>query len=322
MLDEVLEQPNGVRFLRRVVERKFTSPLLLVGPEGVGRRFSAVQAAKEIFCTGTKAAGCKCPHCTQIDAGMHPDLMYVGPDEGEVKVASIRALLEECKGYPSTADYRVLILEGADRMNTASANALLKTLEEPPSSVIFFLLAEQLSRVIPTIRSRCGLVQYQAISEPLIVSVLQRSEDDFTKALIIARMSEGSIGRAVQYMGAGRLSLRDKVFHLLRLALEKNAPGLFVSIDAIEKELPLALRFLEQLVHDNLMLRSAPTRVIHTDIAEAIGQVGKNVATDRWYSLLHSVRGLQEKLRSRLVRATDKSFTFQVKNLFAQAFWV
>ena len=250
--------------------------------------------------------------------------MVVEPgDNGEVTIGSIREMIVWTRSRPSVGDVKVVILDGADKMNSASANAMLKTLEEPPDSVLFFLLAESAGRVIPTIRSRCGLVQYQALSVPLIVSVLQRSDADCTKPLIIARMSEGSVGRAVQYMGAGRLSFRDKVFNFLRLALEKNVPSLFTSIDAVEKELPLALRFLEQIVHDIIMVRSAPTRVIHEDLREEFVKVrDKHADTEQWYKFLSSVRGLQNRVQSRTTRTTDKSFPFYVKNLFAQAFWV
>ncbi len=316
VLDEVREQPEGVLFLRRVVEGKLSNPLLLVGDEGVGRKFSVLQATKELFCIGTKAAGCKCFQCVQIEQGVHPDLTIVVPDNGEVKVGPIRDIVSDAQTYPSVAPVKVFIIDGADRMNAASANALLKTLEEPPRTARFFLLAESAGKVIPTIRSRCGTVEYKRISEPLIVSVLQRSEDDSAKALIIARMSEGSIGRAVQYMGAGRLAFRDKTFNLLRLALEKNVPGLFSSIDAIEKELPLALRFLEQLVHDIIMARPSPSRIIHKDLEGELGKLREKRDEKTWHKLLSEVRALREKIRSRV------HLPFQVKNLFAQAFWV
>jgi hypothetical protein len=214
------------------------------------------------------------------------------------------------------APVRAFLIDGADKMNYASSNALLKTLEEPPRTALFFLLAESEGKVIPTIKSRCGLVQYRTLSEPFIVSVLQRTDDDCTKPLIIARMSEGSVGRAVQYMGAGRLGFRDKVFGLVRLTLEKNVPGLFSSIDAIEKELPLALRFLEQLVHDIIMVKDFPSRVIHDDLAEELGRVRGKRPDEVWHKLLGSVRTLRDRIRSRV------HLPFQVKNLFAQSFWV
>ena len=321
VLDEVREQPEGVRILRRVVERKFVSPLLLVGDEGTGRRFSVIQAVKEIFCTGTKAAGCPCSDCAQIDFGSHPDLIVVLPDNGEIKVGSVRDMLDASLSVPMLAPLKVIIIDGVDKMNAASGNALLKTLEEPPPQVRFFLLAESAAKILPTIKSRCGLVQYRPLPEPFIQSVLQRSDDDFKKSLVIARMSEGSVGRAVQYLGAGRLALRDKVFSFLRLALEKNVPGLFSSVDSAEKELPLALRFLEQLVHDVIMVRTQPSRVIHDDLRDDLGRMRDQTKLELWHKLLDEVRELRERVATRVARATDKAFPFHVKNLFAQTFW-
>lgn len=317
MLDEVREQPEGVSYLRRVVERKLVSPLLLIGDEGTGRRFSVVQATKEMFCSGSKAVGCQCSDCAQIDFGSHPDLIVVGPDNGEVKVGPIREVVQAAQSFPTLAPVKVIVIDGADKMNLASANALLKTLEEHPRTVQFFLLAETYAKVIPTIRSRCGRVQYRPLSEPFVLSVLQRSDDDFKKALVIARMSEGSVGRAVQYLGAGRLGFRDKVFGFLRLAVEKNVPGLFASIDMVEKELPLALKFLEQLVHDLIMVRTLPTRVINDDLRDDLGRMrDKTPDGEVWHKFLADVRELREKIRSRI------ALPFHVKNLFAQTFWV
>lgn len=315
MLDEVREQPQGVYFLRRVVEGKFTSPLLLLGDEGVGRRFSVLQATREMFCSGSKDVGCQCAGCYQLNEGIHPDLMVLSPENGEVKVAGIRDLVQATKSYPSMAPVKVFVIDGADRMNPASANALLKTLEEPPESVRIFLLAETSSKVLPTILSRCGLVQYRGLSMSFIQEVLAKSEDDEVKIAVIARMSEGSLGMAVQYLGSGRLALRDKVFNLLPLGVNGNIPSLFSSVDSLEKELPLSLRFLEQLVHDVILVRVYPSHVIHTDLVENLGQVADKGSKVKWHKLLEDIRDLRERIRTRIF------LPFHVKNLFAQTFW-
>ena len=315
MLDEVREQLNGVRFLRRVVEGKFTSPLLLLGDDGVGRRYSVLQATRELFCSESRAANCQCVNCYQLDQGMHPDLTVISPENGEIKVAGIRDMVKAVKKYPSMASVKVFIIDGADRMNPASANALLKTLEEPPETVRIFLLAESAAKVLPTIKSRCGLVQYNSLSTGFIEEVLKKSEEDEERVSVIARMSEGSLGLAVQYMGSGRLALRDKVFGLIRLCSEANLPSLFGSVDALDKELPLALRFLEQIVHDLIMVRDNPGGVIHTDLLEDIRKLKAKCASVDWYVLLDNVRDLREKIRTRIV------LPFHVKNLFVQVFW-
>lgn len=315
MLSDVHEQQEGVRFLRRVVDQQLTSPLLLVGDAGVGRRFSVMQATKEMFCTGTREDRCPCLDCTQLDQGVHPDYLLIAPDgDKDIGIGAIRSMLEEVGTQPTVAAYRIVVIDGADRLTPAAANALLKTLEEPPRLTRFFLLAESQARVIPTIRSRCGLVSYHALSDSLVLSVLHRNDCDPTKALVYARLSEGSVGRAVHYYGSGRLALRDKTFSLIRLALDRDVAGLFSAIDAVEKELPQALRFLTPLLHDLLMVRIDPTRIINLDLSDDLAQVSGRASAAVWQQLEASFRALREQART-----TKIVLGFHVKTLFVQA---
>lgn len=316
MLSDVREQKEGVRFLRRVVEQHLTSPLLLVGDEGVGRRFSVMQATKELFCTGTREDRCPCLDCTQLDKGVHPDYLLFAPDgDKDIGVEVIRSMLEEIGTQPTGAPYRIVVIDGVDRLTPAAANALLKTLEEPPRLTRFFLLAESQARVIPTIRSRCGLVSYHALSDSLVLSELQRFESDDTKALVYARLSEGSVGRAVRYWGSGRLTLRDTTLSLIRLALGRDVAGLFSAIDAVEKELPQVLRFLTPLLHDLLMVQIDPARIINQDLSDDLAKVGGQASAEVWQQLEAAVRALREQSRS-----TKLFLSFHVKTLFVQAF--
>lgn len=214
MLSNVQGQDEGVRFLRRVVDGALSDPLLLVGTEGVGRRYSVHEAAKEAFCGGEED---DCFHCVQIDRGAHPDFVEIRPQDGkEIGVDAIRSVVNQAYSFPVTAKLRFFLIDGVDRMTPAAANALLKTLEEPPRMGRFFLLAEESSRVLATIRSRCGLVRYRPLAEDFVVASLARFEKDGTKALVYARLAEGSLGRAVQLRGSGRLTLRDQVLSILQ----------------------------------------------------------------------------------------------------------
>ena len=309
MLDEVRDQPEGVRFLRRVVEGHLTSPLLLVGDEGVGRRFSVTQAVLEMFCTGTHCSGCGCVDCVQVGQGIHPDLTVLAPEgDREIGVDAVRDLIETATVFPMVAPYRILVVDGADRLTMAAANALLKTLEEPPPSARFFLLAESLGRVIPTIRSRCGVVSYHALSEAMVLSVLGQFEDDPAKALVYARLGEGSIGRATRYWGSGRLMLRDKTFSLIRLALERDVASLFSAVDAMDKELVQVLVFLRYLTHDLLMVTTDPTRVLNTDLVEDLVQMQARRPPSVWHQLNTVVGQLREQTRS-----TRLALAFHIK---------
>lgn len=318
MLSDVREQAEGVRFLQRVVDQHFTSPLLLVGMEGVGRRFSVVQAAKEMFCSGTHQTGCTCYNCVQMDLGVHPDFSLFVPETGkDIGVEVVRALVAFADTCPTMASTRVLVVDGVDRMTGAAATALLKVLEEPPPMVRFFLLAESKTRVLPTIQSRCGVVSYTALSDSLLLSILSKFEPDEAKARVIARLSEGSVGRAVYYWGSGRILLRDKAVVLLQLAVKRDVATLFSVVDSVEKELPQVLLFLTQLLHDILLVATIPTRLINLDLILELTRLSQKVPARRWLDILISIRELQARFGQ-----TKVQLPFHLKTLFARAFEV
>lgn len=325
MLSEVVGQSEGVRFLRRVVERKYSSALLLVGDDGVGRKFSVLQTAKELFCSGTKQPGCDCYDCAQIDMGTHPDFLVVAPEKEsrEIKVSQIRELIENASTFPSIAPLRLILLDGADIMNTEAANALLKTLEEPPAFVRFFLLARRSNRVIGTIRSRCGLVRFRPLSEEFVLSRVLQSpslsgepDERATKALVCTRMGEGSVGRAIGYLASNKLGLRDRVCALLDAGLKKDLPSVFSITSSVDKELPLVLRFLEQLLHDVMMVRHSPDRLINSDLAESLRQTSARSSPVTLQRLSMGVRKLNERGPSSRI-----NLQFHLQTLFVETFF-
>jgi DNA polymerase-3 subunit delta' len=316
VLDDVREQDLGVSYLRKVVERKLTSPLLFIGEAGVGRRYATIQAVKESFCSGTRQAGCVCYDCSQIEAGTHPDVMILSSVDGkDIGIDAIRGMTQQSMSYPSMAPYRAFILDGADRLTMPAANAFLKVLEEPPRTARFFLLSESSREIIPTIRSRCGLVPFQKLSEALIISVLQRFETDPDKALVYARLGEGSVGRSVQYWAAGRLNLRDKVVRLLEFGLKKDLVSLFQAVDAMESELPLALRFLGQILFDLRMAKQNPALVINTDSLEVLRGISASLDASCWHHLVTGLKRIQGQSRR-----THIALPFHVKSMFATIF--
>ena len=316
MLAEVQGQDEGVSFLRSFVEGKLASPLLLVGEQGIGRRFSVVQAVKEVFCTGTKEAGCECFDCTAVTLNTHSDFMVVVPEaDKDIGVAKVRELTEEALRFPLHAPIRVILIDGADRMTGPAANAFLKTLEEPPARTKFFLLAESFDRMLPTIQSRCGKVSYQPLHEGFILSVVQQFETDPAKALVYARMGEGSVGRALHYWGSGRLGLRDRVYSLLQFALKGDVSALFLTVDGIAQDLSLGLRFLDQLLYDIFMVAHDSTRLINQDLTEGISELRNSVSFDTLLELSAGVRALRSE-RAKV------SLPFHVKTLFSRTLLV
>lgn len=311
MLNLVEGQNEGVHFLRRVIAGHVTSPLLLVGQDGVGKKFSVLEAAKEAFTRGDPSDTF---HARQIDLKEHPDLTLISSEDGaDIKVDTIRDLIDGLNRHPSYAPARYVVIDGAEHLNTAAANALLKTLEEPPSVVRFFLLAETLRDVLPTIRSRCGLVRYQALPEPFILARIQQSSHasfDATKALVATRLAEGSVGRAITYWHSGRLGLRDQILDLLKPDLLRNPAHLFPAVDAFKADLALSLSFLEHVLHDLLMVTVDPARMTNVDVPERIRAIRESAGEERILRLLRRVR----RVRRHLDRGVKIALSSHVKS--------
>lgn len=311
MLDKVREQPEAVRFLERVVGGELTCPLLLVGQEGVGRKFSVLAAAKQSFSKGDANS----PHILQIDHGAHPDVTVIAPEipGKEIGIKEVRKVIEDAYSFPSLVPSRYVIIDGADWLSTAAANAMLKTLEEPPKTTRFFLLAEQSSDVLPTIRSRCGLVRYQPLSEALIVEHLDQHTADPTKSLVCARLADGSVGRAIQYLGSGRLALRDQMTGLLEKGLGGDLSSLFSAVNEVSS-LKLGLRFLEHLLRDLVMLPLDPTRLTNVDIVEKLGVLRSKIGERRLGRLVTNLANVKQHHRAPV------NLAFHVKTYLADVF--
>ena len=313
MLDAVIGQGNAVRYLRKVVGGQIKSPLLLVGDEGTGRKFSVIQAIKEVMAQKTGSSG---TDVAQVTHNAHPDVTLVASvDDKDLGIDPIREIISKSEYSPIAAPYRFFIIDGADRLTPAAANALLKTIEEPPAFSRFFLLAESFDRVIPTIRSRCGRVDFQRLPESFIVERISKFETNPDKALVYARIGEGSVGRASRYFGSNRLVFRDRVLNVLQLSVNGDLSSSFEVIDGLTKELSLALRFLVFLVHDLMVLTVDPDRVINMDLLEDLSTMRLKLNPGTLMQLWIGLRVVWERNESSYV-----NLTFQLKSTLASVF--
>lgn len=303
-METVLGQPEGVAYLRKVLEGTLTLPLLLVGEQGTGRRTSVFQAAKSVIEHEQHFA---------LERGHHPDFHFLGvEDDKDIKVESVRAMIEEAHALPSWAPYKFFVIDGADHLTTAAANALLKCLEEPPSRARFFLLSEQLETVIPTIRSRCAVVFFRRLAESLIVSKLLQVTEDETRARVCARAAEGSLGRATHCLVTGQLVIRDEMTAILNWASQNDLSTLFQAVDKVT-DLSLALCFLAQLLRDLLLVEVAPEKVIHLDILATLKRLATQLPASSIQRLLLELRVLRQRAQAPI------NLSFHMKSALASA---
>lgn len=151
-------------------QQRLPHALLLAAPQGVGKSHFARQFAAWRLCEQPAASGVcgLCRSCQLLSTGHHPDLLWVSPDEDDdkgakaskvIKVSQVRTVVEfATQSAHRQGGQRVVVLEPADALNTASANALLKTLEEPGKDTLFMLLTDKPAALLATVRSRCQLL--------------------------------------------------------------------------------------------------------------------------------------------------------------------
>lgn len=237
------------KYLTRMVERQaIANSLLFAGPDGIGKNQFAQALAATIICQNDPHD----LHKLKLEKGNHPDIFHYRP-EGKLGVhtmQSLRHLSDEIHLPPYEAPKKIFIIQEADRMLSYSANALLKTFEEPPSYAVIILLSSNPSALLPTVLSRCRTVYFQALTKEEIEFFLKsKFQIDETRAKTIASLSHGSLAKALQLMGQEGQSNRDQLFHILAQrkyptykALTTVIAALTERIEEIKKQVELSAK--------------------------------------------------------------------------------
>lgn len=188
--------------------------LLFSGPEGVGKSLFAFDFASRILCLDDPDG----LHLRKLKSGNHPDIHVCSP-EGKIGMHSIRSmrqLTEEVYMRPNEAKWKVFIIHDAERMLPTSANALLKTFEEPAAHSIIILLSSTPEALLPTITSRCRKVRFRPVLEREIEMFLREKKQlSQEEAKYIALQARGSLGRAIRLLENGEETSRSRLLDIL-----------------------------------------------------------------------------------------------------------
>lgn len=313
----IVGQPLAVRLLRQaVLSQKVAHAYLFVGPTGVGKRTVALELAKSLNCQAPRPDGGACDACvacrkTAADPIIHPDVRLITPEGRFIKTDQIRTLQEEMYARPNEGRVRVAIIDGADRMNPESANRLLKLLEEPPGYVVLILLTHNLSGVLPTLISRCQVVNFPPLSPEDVAQMLQSQHGlNAGQARLYAALSGGSIGRAIALsQDSGVAARRDQTCDLLQKLSSLDDLALIGQAEALDKEkehLDDWLDLLTTWLRDALVMvqTGSAELVMNADRVPAVRDLADRFGTANILDMLSAIietRGsLQRNANSRL----------------------
>lgn len=255
-------------FLTALERNRLHHAWLLTGPEGVGKATFAYRAARRLLGArpdpgyGLLGAAPDDPVSRQIASRSHPDLLVLerasedGKARKSIPVEEVRRLPEFFSKAPGSAPYRVAIVDAADDLNINAANALLKTLEEPPSRGVLFLVAHRPGGLIATIRSRCLRLPFAPWSDERVAEFLgQHTSLSAVDRRRLSQMAKGGPGRALYLAQAGALEADAVAHEILSRLPQTDEAALLALADSFrgaegQKRFDLLFERLADQIHD------------------------------------------------------------------------
>jgi DNA polymerase III subunit delta' len=236
-MDVLVGQDRAVERLRRAAERP-AHAYLLAGPRGteVAARGFAAAILDPVDASGGEVS-------RRALGGLHPDVVEFEPDGNQILVAQADAIMREAYRSPIEGERKIVIVLEADRLNEASSNKLLKTLEEPPASTTMVLVTSSPDDLLDTVRSRCQRVDLVALSETTLRAALVESGVEARRADVAARLAGGRLDRAE--LLAGPMGVVRDAFVVAAADLDGSGASVVRAAEGINAAMQDALTALE-----------------------------------------------------------------------------
>ncbi|MGQ9508014.1 MAG: DNA polymerase III subunit delta' [Thermodesulfobacteriota bacterium] len=311
----VLGHERAIKWLQRaILQQRIVHSYLFWGNEGIGKKYVALQFAKALNCQGKHremADACDvCHSCKKIDQQIHPDVLLIEPEGQTLRVDQVREMQKDLAYRPYEGRRRVVILSAADRMAPQMSNTLLKTLEEPPLSTVFILMANHPRRMLPTILSRCQSIPFHPLPTPLVSKWLMEQKNINKKeAHLLALLSEGSLGKALEILERIEQIPREELLKdwLGSKSLSfKEIEDWIESLPSQRQELLLILEISKTILRDLILTKISKdsSKLIHSDLIEPYRIIASQGSLPslfhRLESLHHTARALQKNANLRL----------------------
>jgi DNA polymerase-3 subunit delta' len=324
MFDELTGNSRVKAVLKRMlVSDRLPGAMLFTGEEGIGKKLFALEIARALNCRTPKdneACGV-CSSCvrirklnyptrddadewTQIIWTDHPDVGLVVAPRRVLRVEQMRQIEKEANYRPFEGKARVFLIDEADKLNDASANALLKVLEEPPRTSHLILITARPAMLLPTILSRCQMIRFSPLTPDEIQSHLVKNDIDLKTARLRARAAGGSMGRALSGDLVTFTSQRKAMLKVLNaLVLSDDRAQLLRSAEQLNEaqykdEFEERLDVLETLIRDAWMLSLGvdTSKIVNEDLSAKLKEIAQKLDSARAGDWILQIEDLREQL--------------------------
>lgn len=262
-LTRIKGQDKALAFLEASLRRGCISHAYIFnGPPGVGKLTAAMWFMGGVVCEHPGEGPCgDCVSCKTVASGNYPYQQVVLPEKGTIKINQIRTIGEFLKYKVEPDTYRFVTIDEAHTMTPEAANSLLKILEEPPAQTTFILLVDNLSKVFPTIISRCQIVNFNALSRETIYEILVARGFEKGNIAPVLPMAYGGVERAMELMeDEGLKESRQKMISFLTSLPVSSRGALEFAQECSNLDISLCLDIILSCFRDFLVLGLAKQR--------------------------------------------------------------
>jgi DNA polymerase-3 subunit delta' len=309
----IFGQEHALALLQKtLVNARLGHAYLFYGPNGVGKKLTALQFAKALACQSATAEACdRCTSCHKMTTGNHPDVVIINPEGTSIRIEHIRAMQRQLSYRPYESQRTVIILDGCENLTPPAANALLKTLEEPPASALLLLLTSKKDALPLTIISRCQQIPFRPLAPSHIRTILLQQGVDEPTAALVATLAEGHIDTWIQTDIGQVLTRRQSAYALLQeRGHTKNMPLFLLARQwaGSREQCEEILHWLSLFCRDLVMLKVASTTPLYNhDLQAELASLASSVSVEPLLDLFVSL----EQLRHYLTMNVNPQITFE-----------
>ena len=306
--NSIIGQEQMIEHFKSAIEMdKVSHAYIIQGDYDSGKKLMASVFAKALQCEQKGTEPCNhCTSCLQADTGNQPDIIYVSHEKpNSIGIHDVREQINGSIGIkPYSSDYKIYIVDEAEKMTAEAQNALLKTIEEPPAYAVIFLLTTNLGKLLPTILSRCVVLNIQPVKDELIKRHLLSLGVEERQAEFCTAFSMGNVGKAIRVATSEEFNeIKNDCVHMLKYAKEMQVYELIQAVKELTKyklQIYDYLDFMLMWYRDVLLLKATgnANSLIYQEEYSSIRDRGNQSSYEGIQKIIEEIEKAKVRLRA------------------------
>lgn len=306
--NNIIGQEQMIEHFKSAIEMdKVSHAYIIQGDYDSGKKLMASVFAKALQCEQKGTEPCNhCTSCLQADTGNQPDIIYVSHEKpNSIGIHDVREQINGSIGIkPYSSDYKIYIVDEAEKMTAEAQNALLKTIEEPPAYAVIFLLTTNLGKLLPTILSRCVVLNIQPVKDELIKRHLLSLGVEERQAEFCTAFSMGNVGKAIRVATSEEFNeIKNDCVHMLKYAKDMQVYELIQAVKELTKyklQIYDYLDFMLMWYRDVLLLKATgnANSLIYQEQYSSIRDRGNQSSYEGIQKIIEEIEKAKVRLRA------------------------